>query len=102
MIPKLRHPTQPLLLHHRTNPTRQPPRRRAAGARIAQTRIPAREAGAVAEGELDAGLLDVADLAAVFEGGGEGLFFGGEVVPVQAGGLGCNFGVYVFAEEVAV
>lgn len=93
MVPKLRRPTQPFLLHNRANPTRQPPRRRAAGMRIPEARIPARETGAVTESELHAGLLDVADLSAVLEVGGEGLFFIGQVVPVEAGGLGCYFGV---------
>lgn len=69
---------------------------------MTQTRVPAGKAGAVPESELDAGLLHVAGLAAVFEGCCEGLVFVGEVVPVLTGGLGGYFGVDVFAEEVAV
>jgi hypothetical protein len=46
--------------------------------------------------------LRVADLATVFEACCEGLFFAGEVVPVEAGWGGGDFGVDDFAEEVAV
>lgn len=69
---------------------------------IAETRVPGREAGVVAEGELHAGLLHFADVAAVFEGCGEGLFVAGGIVPVQSCGFGGNVGVDVFAENVAV
>lgn len=46
--------------------------------------------------------LQVADLAAVFDVCGVGLFVGGEIVPVCSCGAGCEFGVDVFAEDVAV
>lgn len=88
LVPKLRRPTQPILIHQRPNATSQPPRSGCASwTRVTQPRIPTGEAGAVAEGELHAGLLHIADLAAVFKGCCERLFFTGEVVPVEAGGL---------------
>lgn len=70
--------------------------------RVPQTRLAAGETGAVAERELHAGLLDDADLAAVFEGRCEGLLVVGEVVPVGSCGFAGDFGVEVFAEDVAV
>lgn len=69
---------------------------------ISKTGLSARETGVVAEGELHACFLEVADLAAIVEACGEGLFFVGEVVPGESCGLDGDFGVEVFAEEVPV